>query len=85
MTWSNWFRKKKEIVRDISGALEGFASVNFGGVKIGDVMAVTAKEIMGKDHMEILIRLDLGSGIEPQIVQVLGKQGLYIGRPLNAS
>jgi len=75
-------KKKKEIVTDNSNSTPLDASVYFGGMKIGDVMSIRAKEIMGKDHMEILIRLDVGSGIEPQIVQVIGKQGIYIGRPL---
>jgi len=78
-------KKKKEIITDNSNSTPLDASVYFGGSKIGDIMAVRAKEIMGKDHMEILIRLEVGSGIEPQIVQVLGRQGLYIGRPLNDS
>jgi len=76
-------KKKKEIITDTSGSTPLDASVYFGGSKIGDIMSVRAKEIMGKDHMEILIRLEVGAGIEPQIVQVLAKQGLYIGRPLN--
>ena len=46
-------------------------------------MYVRAKEIKGQDYMEMLIRLEVGSGIEPQIVQVLAKQGLHIGRPAN--
>lgn len=76
-------KKKKEIVTDTSYSTPMDASVYFGGSKIGDIMSVRAKEIMGKDHMEILIRLELGAGIEPQIVQVLAKQGLYIGRSFN--
>jgi len=78
-----FWKKKKEIITDTSGNNPIDASVYFGGSKIGDVMSVRAKEILGKDHMEILIRLEVGAGIERQIVQVLGRQGLYIGNPLN--
>jgi len=76
-------KKKKEVITNTSGSVSIDASVYFGGSKIGDIMYVRAKEIKGQDYMEMLIRLEVGSGIEPQIVQVLAKQGLHIGRPAN--
>lgn len=78
-------KKKKEIITDNSNSTPIDASVYFGGVKIGDVYYVRAKELRGQDYLEIMVKLEVGSGIEPQIVQVLAKQGLYIGRPLNDS
>lgn len=75
-------KKKEKIMVDESGAELLNIPVYFGGANLGKILRIIAKEVKGQDHMELFIKLDVGSGIRPQLLQVLGRQGLYIGKPL---
>lgn len=75
-------KKKKVKAIDITQVEEIEAPVYFGGTEIGRVLRVKGKEIAGLEHMEIVIRFNVGSGIDPQFQQILATQGLYIGKPV---
>ena len=74
-------KKKEKIPVDISDVEKAVIPVYFGGQQIGEVIHVKAKEIGGLDHLEIWIKLAFGSGLEPQMRDVLINQGLYLGKP----
>ncbi len=76
------FGKKKVPVQvDTSDKQEAIIPVFYGGQQIGEVIHVKAKEIGGLDHIEIWLKLTFGSGLEPQMRDVLIAQGLYLGKP----
>lgn len=76
------FGKKKveEIVVVNDANFEEFSiPVYFNGDIIGEVLRVKGKEIGGLDHLEFLIRIALGSGIEGMLLEVIKKQGIHLG------
>ncbi len=73
------FGKKKKV--DNSDSVDAEPSVFFGGIEIGKILRVKGKEIQGQEHVEFLIRLNVGAGIDRQLREVLTTQGLYIGKP----
>ena len=66
---------------DVEDAQEAVVPVFFGGQQIGEVIHIKAKEIGGLDHIEIWLKLAFGSGLEPQMRDVIVKQGIYLGKP----
>ncbi len=74
-------KNKKKVPVDASDVEKVVIPVFFGGQQIGEVIHVKAKEIGGLDHLEIWIKLAFGSGLEPQMRDVLINQGLYLGKP----
>ncbi len=74
-------KKKTKNELDISDVHKVSVPVWFGGQQIGEVIHVKAKEIGGLDHVEIWLKLAFGSGLEPQMRDVIVKQGIYLGKP----
>ncbi len=74
-------KKKKQAPVDSSDAKKVVIPVFYGGQQIGEVIHIKAKEIGGLDHLEIWLKLTFGSGLEPQMRDVLITQGLYLGKP----
>jgi len=74
-------KKKTKNELDTSDAQKVSVPVFFGGQQIGEVIHVKAKEIGGLDHVEIWLKLAFGSGLEPQMRDVIVKQGIYLGKP----
>ena len=76
------FGKKKveEIIVVNDANYEEFSiPVYFNGDVIGEVLRVKGKEIGGLDHLEFLIRIGLGSGVESMLLEVIKKQGIHLG------
>ncbi len=74
-------KKKTKNELDTSDTQKVSVPVFFGGQQIGEVIHVKAKEIGGLDHVEIWLKLAFGSGLEPQMRDVIVKQGIYLGKP----
>lgn len=76
------FGKKKVeelVVANDANAEEFAIPVYFNGDTIGEVLRVKGKEIGGLDHLELIIRLGLGSGAEKLLLEVIKKQGIHLG------
>jgi len=74
-------KNKPHVNVDATDAVEDMIPVYFGGQQIGEVIHLKAKEINGLDHLEFWVRLTFGSGIEPQLRDVVLNQGIYFGKP----
>lgn len=76
-------KKKQPKIIDDSDVVKASIPIFFGDQQIGEVARIITKEVGGLAHLEFWLHLTFGSGIIPQIRDVLIKQGLYIGRPPN--
>lgn len=56
--------------------------VFFAGEETGRVFKIVGKEVGGLDMLNVWMVINKGAAIESRIIDVIKKQGLYLGLPL---
>ncbi len=56
--------------------------VYFGGEEIGRILKMVGKEVAGLDMLNIWIMTNKGAAIESRIIEIIKKEGIYLGKPL---
>lgn len=76
-------KASKEVIDD--NWEEASIPVFFGGEEIGRVFKMVGKEVGGLSMFNLWITTNKGASIEPRIIEIIKKQGIYLGLPLEKS
>lgn len=53
--------------------------IYINGEKVGEVIRVVGKEVMGQPHFDMWLKFDFGAGAEEMLLDTMSATGIHIG------